>query len=355
MEKVRVNLNYSKDYSYDILIDHNFAGNELKGIANYNRAHLVVDKNVYELYTSFFGGDIFLLTSSEHNKNLDTVYDILNFLKNKKALRNDTLFAVGGGIVGDVAGFAASIYMRGISFIQVPTTLLSMVDSSVGGKTGVNLGDVKNLVGSFYQPKKVLIDTLFLSTLPEDEFKSGLAEVIKYALLFDKELYEFLVHNKSDVVKRKNDVMIKIIKRCCELKAEVVEEDETEQGIRKLLNLGHTFGHAIEVDSDHEIKHGLAVAKGVYLEALFAYEKGMIGKKVLDDIENIFGTYDYDLNYKVRDYTLFINAIGSDKKAMSSGIVLALTSDVGSGIIKEGIDLDSIKKFFEGARWMRPQ
>ncbi|MGC8767744.1 3-dehydroquinate synthase [Calditerrivibrio sp.] len=355
MEKVHVNLNYSKYFSYDILIDHNFVDNELRGIANYNRAHLVVDKNVCELYNSFFVGDIFILNSSEHNKNLNTVYEILNFMKNRKALRNDTLFAVGGGIVGDVAGFAASIYMRGINFIQVPTTLLSMVDSSVGGKTGVNLGDVKNLVGSFYQPKKVLIDTLFLTTLPEDEFKSGLAEVIKYALLFDKDLYEFLISNKTDVVKRREDVIIKIIKRCCELKAKVVEEDETEQGIRKLLNLGHTFGHAIEVDSDHEIKHGIAVAKGIYLEALFAYEKGMIGKNVLDDIEKIFEIYDYDLNYQVRDFTLFINAIGSDKKAMSSGIVLALTSDVGSGIIKSGIDLDSIKKFFEGARWMRPQ
>lgn len=355
MEKVRVNLNQIKDHSYDILIGAGFVKDELIGIANYERAHIIVDEMVKELYIDYFQGESFTLKADEHYKNLKTVEDILNFLRQRKALRSDTLFAVGGGIIGDVVGFAASIYMRGISFVQIPTTLLSMVDSSVGGKTGVNLGNVKNLVGSFYQPKKVLIDTLFLQTLSEEEFKSGLAEVIKYALLFDKEFYDFLIESRDKVLQRDCEVLTSIIKRCCELKAQVVEEDETEQGTRRLLNLGHTFGHGIEVDSDHSLKHGLAVAKGIYLEALFAVEKGLISSNVADDIKGIFELYGYDLNYKPRDLDLFLEAIASDKKAKSSGIVLALTSEVGNGIIKDRIDLNNIKKFFEGARWMRPQ
>lgn len=355
MERVRVNLNQIKDYSYDILIGSGFVKEELVGIANYERSHIVVDAVVKEFYKDYFPGSSFTLTADEHNKNLKTVENILIFLRQRKALRSDTIFAVGGGIVGDVVGFAASIYMRGISFVQVPTTLLSMVDSSVGGKTGVNLGSVKNLIGSFYQPKRVLIDTVFLQTLAEDEYKSGLAEVIKYALLFDREFYDFLIEYRDDVLKRDCELLTKIIKRCCELKVQVVEEDETEQGVRRLLNLGHTFGHGIEVDSDHSVKHGLAVAKGIYLEAFFGMEQGLIGSKVVDDIKRIFELYDYDLYYKPIDLDLFIEAIASDKKAKSSGIVLALTSDVGNGIIKEGIDLSDIKKFFEGARWMRPQ
>jgi 3-dehydroquinate synthase len=355
MEKVRVNLNYFCDFSYDILIGEKFVKDELVGVSNFNRAHIIVDRNVFELYKDYFTGDPFIVNAYEHNKSLDTVADILYFLRDRKALRGDTIVAVGGGIVGDVAGFAASIYMRGIPFIQVPTTLLSMVDSSVGGKTGINLGNTKNLVGSFYQPKKVLIDTIFLSTLTEDEFKSGLAEVIKYALLFDKEFYNFLLDKRDLVIKRDEVVMKTIIKKCCEFKAQVVEEDETEQGLRRLLNLGHTFGHGIEVDSNHEIKHGLAVAKGTYLEAMFALEKGFIEYGVVADIKKVFDIYDYDLNYYVKDINNFINAIGSDKKATSSGIVLALTSEVGNGIIVDKIDLNDIKKFFEGARWMRPQ
>ncbi len=355
MERVRVNLNQIKDHSYDILIGAGFVKEELLGIANYERAHIVVDKVVKELYGDYFKGESFILTADEHFKNIKTVEEILNFLRHRKAIRSDTIFAVGGGIVGDVVGFAASIYMRGVSFVQVPTTLLSMVDSSVGGKTGVNLGSVKNLIGSFYQPKRVLIDTVFLETLTEEEFKSGLAEVIKYALLFDKEFYDFLLESRDSVLQRDCELLTKIIKRCCELKAQVVEEDETEQGVRRLLNLGHTFGHGIEVDSDHCVKHGLAVAKGIYLEALFAVQQGLINSKVVECIERIFELYGYDLHYKPRSIELFIEAIASDKKAKSSGLVLALTSDVGNGIIKDGIDLNVIKKFFEGARWMRPQ
>ncbi|MEF3255780.1 MAG: 3-dehydroquinate synthase [Deferribacterales bacterium] len=350
MERVRINLIKTEDTSYDILIGSDYIKNEVVGLGNYERAHFIVDKNISKLYHDYFINEIFTLNTSEHEKNLTNIEKILSFLKGRGCLRSDTLIAVGGGIVGDMAGFAASIYMRGISFIQVPTTLLSMVDSSVGGKTGVNLGDVKNLIGSFYQPKKVLIDTIFLDTLPDEEFFCGFAEVIKYALIFDNSLYYFLIENKDKILKKDKEIMEFVIKRCCEIKGTVVEEDETEKGIRRLLNLGHTFGHAIEVDSDHKIKHGQAVAKGIYLETLFGVRMGIIPAETLDIIKTIFDIYQYELMYIPKDIDRFMTSLSSDKKAKSNGIVLALTYSLGNGTIKEGIDLVDIKKFFEGAR-----
>ncbi|MCX8083894.1 MAG: 3-dehydroquinate synthase [Calditerrivibrio sp.] len=353
MEKIRVSLSQRADFSYDIIIGNSFVAEEIRRFSLDSRTHLVVDKNVFVLYGGLFDYEPFLIEADEHNKTFLTVEAILNHLKNRNCLRGDTLIAIGGGIVGDIAGFSASIYMRGIGYIQVPTTLLSMVDSSVGGKTGVNLGNVKNLVGTFYQPKMVLIDTDFLETLSEEEYKSGLAEVIKYAVLFDKGFYDFLLTYRNEILNRNGKIMTDVVKICCDFKRRVVEEDETEKGIRRLLNLGHTFGHGLEVDSDHGIKHGLAVAWGMYMEALFAAECGFINSKVVDDIFNILTAFGYNLNFKINDLNFFLDAISSDKKAKSNGLVLALTSEVGNGIIIERIDLNDVKNFFEGAKWMR--
>lgn len=350
MEKVKVNIPANDSKSYDILIDSDFVKNEFRSLLQYKRAHFIVDKNIKKLYPYLFTSDTFLLEADEHNKTFPTVEEILKFLKNRNCLRGDIVLAVGGGIVGDIVGFASSIYMRGVNFIQVPTTLLSMVDSSVGGKTGVNLEDVKNLVGSFYQPQKVLIDTMFLDTLSDEEFYNGFAEVIKYSLVFDNQFYRFLFENSLEIKNRNKKILEFIIKRCCEIKGSVVEEDEKEKGVRRLLNLGHTFGHAIEIDSDHKIKHGNAVAKGIYLETLFAHEYGFVGRESIDFVKKIFDLYGYDTSYNIINKERFFSALSSDKKAKSDGIVLALTYNVGNGIIKEGIDLNDIKKFFEGAR-----
>lgn len=347
MERVRVNLVKKESKSYDILIGSDFIKDELSAIHNNPSCHVVMDYNVYRLYPDLYPYKKYIVESDEHNKNLKTIEEMLLFLKERNCLRNDTVYAIGGGIVGDMAGFASAIYMRGIDFIQIPTTLLSMVDSSVGGKTGVNLGDIKNLIGSFHQPKKVFIDTIFLDTLPDEEFYSGFAEVIKYALVFDNEFYDFLLINHKDIKSKKKSILEFIIKRCCEIKAGIVEQDEMEKGPRRLLNLGHTIGHAIEIDSEHQIKHGHAVAKGIYLETFFARNKKWVTDEALESVRKIFELYGYDISYDIKDMERFAIALSSDKKAKKSGIVLALTYSPGNGIIKEKIDLDDLIHFLK--------
>jgi 3-dehydroquinate synthase len=347
MERVRVNLEKRESKSYDILIGSDFIKNELSAIHNNPSCHVVMDYNVSRLYQHLYPFKKYVVVSDEHNKNLKSIEDMLHFLKERNCLRNDTVYAVGGGIVGDMTGFASAIYMRGIDFIQIPTTLLSMVDSSVGGKTGVNLGDVKNLIGSFHQPKKVLIDTVFLDTLSEEEFYSGFAEVIKYALIFDNEFYNFLLINHKEIKAKKKSTLEFVIKRCCEIKADIVEQDEMEKGPRRLLNLGHTIGHAIEIDSEHQVKHGHAVAKGIYLETCFARNKKWVTDEALEAVRKIFELYDYNINYDIKDMERFVGALSSDKKAKKSGIVLALTYSLGSGIIKEKIDLNDLIHFLK--------
>ena len=221
-------------------------------------AALVKDRNVHSLQ----------LPDGEAFKNLAAVETVIDELVRVGARRDATVIALGGGVVGDIAGFAASCYMRGISYIQVPTTLLAQVDSSVGGKTGVNHAGGKNLIGAFYQPKLVLIDTETLSTLPEREFSAGLAEVIKHGAIADAEFFNWLEQNMQQLLQRNVESLVTAIYRCCEIKAQVVAEDERETGRRALLNFGHTFGHAIENSLGYgDWLHGEAVAVGMLMAA----------------------------------------------------------------------------------------
>ena len=208
------------------------------------------------------------LPDGEAHKSLANAALVLDELVRVQSGRDTTVVALGGGVVGDIAGFAAACYMRGVAFIQVPTTLLSQVDSSVGGKTGVNHPGGKNLIGAFHQPRVVLIDTDTLSTLPERELKAGLAEVIKYGVIVDKEFFAWLEDNMQAMLNRDTDTLIYAIRRSCEIKAEVVAEDERESGRRALLNFGHTFGHAIENSMGYgEWLHGEAIAAGMLMAA----------------------------------------------------------------------------------------
>ncbi|MBF0432360.1 MAG: 3-dehydroquinate synthase [Fibrobacteria bacterium] len=211
---------------------------------------------------------IFYFKTGEKEKNLTSVNRLITYMLKHHYTRETTLVAFGGGIVGDVTGFTASIYLRGIKFLQVPTTLLAMVDSSVGGKTGVNHRLGKNLIGTFTQPGAVLINTHVLETLPREELLAGLAEVIKYAVLWDESFFTFLEENVKPILAKEPEVLKILIKRCCEIKAEVVSNDEREQGIRAILNYGHTFGHAIEAEQGyHGLSHGFAVALGMKVAA----------------------------------------------------------------------------------------
>ncbi|MBQ3046206.1 MAG: 3-dehydroquinate synthase [Clostridia bacterium] len=269
MEIIRVNA--SKEY--DVVIGKGILtslGERCVSLFGKSRAVIVTDSNVAPLWLdktqqslqlAGVEASVFTFTAGEESKNTATLFELIEFMAQSKLTRSDFAVALGGGVTGDMTGLAASLYLRGIPFVQVPTTLLAAVDSSVGGKTAVNLTAGKNLMGAFYQPELVLCDTDTLSTLPENEFANGMAEVIKYGVIFDKDLFDKV--SGGDV---KSDIE-SIIARCVELKRDVVARDEFDKGDRQLLNFGHTMAHSIEKCSDFEIEHGSAVAIGMVIAA----------------------------------------------------------------------------------------
>ncbi|MBQ8309008.1 MAG: 3-dehydroquinate synthase [Clostridia bacterium] len=251
---------------------------------------VLTDGNVYRLYPSFFrayfaDAEIFVLEAGEENKNFQSLHAILERMAAAGLHRTSRLFAVGGGVIGDIGGLAAALYMRGISCVQIPTTLLAQVDSSVGGKTAVDLGGVKNIVGAFYQPCEVLVDPTFLKTLPAREIKCGVGEIVKYAALNGK-IFDALENNLDKF--HDLDFLTDLITACIEHKARVVEADEKETGERKCLNVGHTTGHAIELA--HGLSHGESVLYGMWLETKIAIEAGVCereyGEQLLAIVEN---------------------------------------------------------------------
>ena len=248
---------------------------------------VVADSNVYALYPYFFkkyfsNAEIYVLSSGEEYKNFQSLYEILQKMTEAGLHRTSRLFAVGGGVVGDIGGLAAALYMRGISCVQIPTTLLAQVDSSVGGKTAVDLGGVKNIVGAFYQPCEVLIDPTFLKTLPQREIKCGVGEIVKYAAL-SGEIFQLLQANLDKL----NDLafLTTLITACVAHKAHVVEVDEKESGERRSLNVGHTTGHAIELA--HDFSHGEGVLYGMIFETKMAIEKGICNKAYGEELLKI--------------------------------------------------------------------
>lgn len=273
-----INVNASKNY--DVIIDEGLLdslGERCVSLFGKGRAVIVTDTNVKpcwldetkkSLQLAGIETSVFVFPAGEESKSKETLFELLEFMAESKITRSDFLVALGGGVTGDMTGLAASLYLRGIPFVQVPTSLLAAVDSSVGGKTAVNLRAGKNLMGAFYQPSLVLCDTNTFSTLPEEEFANGMAEVIKYGVIFDKELFDKV--RGGDV---KSD-MENIIARCVELKRDVVAKDEFDKGDRQLLNFGHTMAHSIEKCSNFKIPHGSAVAIGMVIAARASYALG---------------------------------------------------------------------------------
>lgn len=344
MKSITVNILESKT-NYNIFIGSDFIGDKL---AQYEKegAYFIIDSRVASFYKNIIPKErVYLFQASEKNKTLLSLEKMLDFLRQNDALRDSTLVAVGGGITGDVAAFAASVYMRGIKLIQVPTTLLAMVDSSVGGKTAVNFKGIKNNIGTFYQPSMVLIDSHFLDSLTDKEYLNGLAESIKIAAVRDKELFEYIAANKNSILKRSKAIMEYIIAASCSLKAEIVEQDEKESGIRKLLNFGHTAAHAIESDSNHKIHHGFAVALGMIYESKYALKNGHTDKETYDAIYSLLKSLKYPTHYEPKDMEKMLEAVSKDKKAGKNGISVALSGKKMQGVIinnikpKELIDL----------------
>jgi 3-dehydroquinate synthase len=285
--------------------------------------------------------EIVTIADGEKYKLLSTVETILEALFVAKFDRDSLIIAFGGGVIGDMSGFSASIYQRGIDFIQIPTTLLSQVDASVGGKTGVNNKFGKNLIGAFYQPKAVYIDPYFLSTLPTREFGAGVAEIIKMAVMFDIEFFEWLENNSLD-----NDENIKqAIIKSVQLKAKVVIEDEREKGDRAKLNYGHTFAHVIENETNYsQYLHGEAVSIGIVMANYLALELGMITQDDVNRINVLLQRYSLPLFYKIDDIDSFYDKFYLDKKTSNSQIKFILPLGLGDSTIKKNIDEKLVKE-----------
>ncbi|WLE97792.1 MAG: 3-dehydroquinate synthase [Candidatus Electrothrix communis] len=282
----------------------------------------------------------------EANKHMGTVATLASELAQRGFDRGDALIALGGGVTGDITGFLAAIYMRGIPFVQIPTTLLSQVDSSVGGKTGVDLPEGKNLAGVFYQPKAVYIDTDVLQTLPRDELQGGLAEVIKYGVIHDADFFAFLEKNKDAVFALQQDVLTQLIARCCEIKAWVVEQDEREGGLRRILNFGHTIGHAVEAASGFQLIHGKAVAIGMCAAADLAVRTGCMAEQDACAIRNLIKRYELPVSVPAElDRKLIKKYLLNDKKTVAGRVFYVLPEAIGKVMITDQVsdhDVDAI-------------
>jgi 3-dehydroquinate synthase len=285
--------------------------------------------------------EVITIPDGENYKTLETIETILNALFEAKFDRKSLLIAFGGGVIGDMTGFTASIYQRGIDFIQIPTTLLSQVDASVGGKTGVNNGYGKNLIGAFYQPKAVYIDTAFLQTLPKREFAAGVAEIVKMAVMFDKTYFEML-----QTVDWSSDTQLKaVIKRSVELKAWVVNQDEKEAGIRAVLNYGHTFGHVVENETHYTTYlHGEAVAIGMVMANTLAIKLGLLSQSEANEIKALLHKADLPTSYAIEDIDAFYEHFFLDKKSAKGSITFILPNGLGGYKVVKDIEESVVKE-----------
>lgn len=288
-------------------------------------------KQVQDTMASFGEISSVILSDGEQFKDLTHLDSIFTALLQRNYGRDSVLVALGGGVIGDMTGFAAACYQRGIDFIQIPTTLLSQVDSSVGGKTAVNHPLGKNMIGAFYQPQIVMIDTECLQTLPAREFAAGMAEVIKYGIMWDADFFQWLENNVQALKSLDTQALVYAISRCCEIKADVVSQDETEQGVRALLNLGHTFGHAIEAEMGYgNWLHGEAVAAGTVLAAQTAKSLGLIDESIVCRIVQLLQAFDLPVKApESMDFESFIQHMRRDKKVLGGQIRLVLPTAIG--------------------------
>ena len=327
-----VHVNASR--SYDVLIGSGLLaslGSHAASMKKVKKACIVSESNVWPLYgekakSSLRGAGLdtieFIFRAGEEQKNAATYLSLLNFLAENQLTRTDLIVALGGGVVGDLAGFAAATYLRGIPFIQVPTTLLAAVDSSVGGKTAIDLPSGKNLVGAFYQPALVLCDTDCLNTLPEEIFRDGCAEVIKYGVLYDPSLFAHLAEKGLDFDRDS------VITRCVELKRDVVAEDEFDTGARMRLNLGHTIGHGVESCSNFSISHGKAVAIGMAIVSRAAAKERICSEETCRKLLDILKIFSLPDSCGFSAEALYTRAL-SDKKRSGGSVNLIIPERIG--------------------------
>ena len=345
----RITIHKEKKPIYDIVIQNQFAPllQEMERLGYQGRrVCIVTDSNtgdhyaevVKELLRPLSGVTVvFTFPAGEEHKNLDVVRQLHAFLIEYKFERQDVLVALGGGVVGDLTGFAAATYLRGIDFIQVPTTLLSQADSSIGGKTGVDFDGYKNMVGAFCMPKLVYMNMHTLDTLDRRIYLSGMGEVIKHGLIRNKDFYGWLKENGEAVKGRSVDALIHMAMENCHCKGDIVEEDPTERGVRALLNFGHTLGHAIEKQIHFSMYHGECVSVGMVAAAYISWKKGTLSKEELDDMEQVLSMYELPVRVSGLDADAVLNATKSDKKMRGGKIRFILLSSIGEAYISSEV------------------
>ena len=343
-----VNVNASRNYN--ILIENNLidgCGKHIRKITKAKTAVIVTDDVVFPLYCNKTerslrdnGFEVLkvVIPHGEDSKSAKSFISILNYLAENKISRTDIIVALGGGVVGDLSGFVASAYLRGIEFVQIPTTLLSMVDSSVGGKTAINLDAGKNLAGAFYQPSLVLCDPKALDTLPKDIFADGCAEVIKYGIINDRALFDTLKNGVGSNIDC-------IIETCVKNKRDIVNIDERDTGVRQLLNLGHTIAHTIEQNSGFSISHGSAVAIGIYYVSKISNKMGYLTDEELNEIKSILELYSlpYTCPYTPDE---ILSVAASDKKIGSGSINLVIPYSIGDTRLMS-VELSALGRLLE--------
>ncbi len=348
--------------SYDIIISRS-ATEQLKAfladnVKKYSKIFIISDENVAKLHLENlkskidhnFAVESLIVNAGEPSKSFDVFQEVCDEVLNKGADRNSLIIAFGGGVVGDLAGFVASVIMRGVDFIQIPTTLLAAVDSSVGGKTAINSKAGKNLIGAFYQPKLVLIDLDFLQTLPQREMRAGYAEIVKYGLIADANFFEYLQANYKKIFAGDDEALTYVIAKSCQTKADIVAQDEKEKGVRALLNLGHSFGHVLESDTGYSeaLNHGEAVAIGMVMAAQMSANLGYLQS----DRVNIIADHlteaglNLDLLAIKKDWNRenFANILQKDKKNSAGKLNFILLDEIGSAFVAKDIDISEFYK-----------
>jgi 3-dehydroquinate synthase len=350
----RLTVNMNNKPIYDIVLENDFSKlcDELEKFEIINkRLCIVTDSKVKELYAD----ELYAILENkckkvvvvdfpygEENKNLDTVKNIYASLIENKFDRKDMLLALGGGVVGDITGFVAATYLRGIDFVQIPTTLLAQVDSSVGGKTGVDFDEYKNMVGAFYMPKLVYANISALNTLDDRQYYAGMAEVIKYGLIKNSKFYEWIIDNMYEIHERDLEALEYMVLQSCTYKKLVVEKDPTEKGERAILNFGHTIGHAVEKAKGFELLHGECVALGSVAAAYISWKRNLISMDDYYEIRDMFVPFNLPISVENIDPENIYNIMTSDKKMEGGHIKFILLKKVGKAYIDTTVTKEEI-------------
>src|SRR3989344_960549 len=315
---------------------------EIIDVSRFSKLVVITDEKLPQNYLNGF--EKIIVASGENNKTIEIVQEIWRKMLDLKCDRKTLIINLGGGVIGDMGGFAASCYMRGVKFLQVPTTLLSAVDASVGGKVGINFEGVKNLIGSFNQPIGVIVDVDTFISLPDREFISGFGEIIKHGIIADEAYFEKVISKKPREFSKEE--LIQIIKRSCEIKAEIISSDEQESGNRKLLNFGHTVGHAIESNSfssTNPLLHGEAVSIGMIAEAKISLELGLINSEQFQEIKKGLENSGLPTKYKIAESEKITGLISKDKKSEAGTVNWTLIREIGEAVINQKVDMSLVK------------